>query len=167
MPKYSTGGAGSGGGGQACELCGSTADSLQDANVAGAELTVCPDCASHDESAVADADGDAADADRTQRAVENQAQQFDAVTRGDSSHWEEDGTNYETDQLPYLVSDYGERVVRARQDAGLQRSELAAELEIDDADVLAVEQARATKANVGGSVIAALEDFLDVQLSDD
>ncbi len=51
MPKYSTGGASGGGGGQTCELCGSSADSLRTADVAGAELTVCPDCASsHDES---------------------------------------------------------------------------------------------------------------------
>ncbi|MDH5019774.1 helix-turn-helix domain-containing protein [Halobacterium rubrum] len=168
MPKYSTGGAGSGSGGQTCELCGSASDSLRDANVAGAELTVCPDCASHDESPQADSDdGDDADADRKQRAVQNQAKQFDAVTSGDSSHWEEEGTNYEADRLPYLVSDYGERVVRARQDAGLQREELAEELEIDESDLLAVEQARATQANVGGSVIAALEEFLDVELSDE
>jgi ribosome-binding protein aMBF1 (putative translation factor) len=57
--------------------------------------------------------------------------------------------------------------VRARQDAGLQREELAEELEVDEADLLAVEQGRATQASVGGSVVAALEDFLDVQLSDD
>jgi ribosome-binding protein aMBF1 (putative translation factor) len=168
MPKYSTGGAGGGGGGQTCELCGSASDSLRDANVAGAELTVCPDCASHDESPQADdSDGDDADVDRTKRAAQNQAKQFDAATRGDSSHWEEEGTNYEADRLPYLVSDYGERVVRARQDAGLQREELAEELDIDESDLLAVEQGRATQANVGGSVVAALEEFLGVELSDE
>ncbi|MFB6071642.1 MAG: multiprotein-bridging factor 1 family protein [Halobacterium sp.] len=166
MPKYSTGGAGSGGGGQTCELCGSSSDSLRSANVAGAELTVCPDCASHDESPDADAD-DGGDADRKKRAARNTARQFDAATGGDSSHWEEEGTNYERDRLPYLVSDYGERVVRARQDAGLQREELAEELGVDESDLLAVEQGRATQANVGGSVVAALEDFLDVELSDE
>jgi ribosome-binding protein aMBF1 (putative translation factor) len=168
MPKYSTGGAGSGGGSQTCELCGSAADSLREANVAGAELTVCPDCASHDESPQADGtDGDDADVDRKKRAAQNQAKQFDAATRGDSSHWEEEGTNYERDRLPYLVDDYGERVVRARQDAGLQREELAEELDIDESDLLAVEQGRATQASVGGSVVAALEEFLDVELSDE
>jgi len=167
MPKYSTGGAGGGGGGQTCELCGSASDSLRDANVAGAELTVCPDCASHDESPQADDDGDDADPDRRKRAAQNQAKQFDAVTRGDSSHWEEEGTNYERDRLPYLVNDYGERVVRARQDAGLQREELAEELDLDESDLLAVEQGRATQASVGGSVVAALEEFLDVELSDE
>jgi len=166
MPKYSTGGAGSGGGGQTCELCGSASDSLRSANVAGAELTVCPDCASHDESPDADETTES-EVDRNKRAARNTAKQFDAATRGDSSHWEEEGTNYERDQLPYLVSDYGERVVRARQDAGLQREELAEELDIDGSDLLAVEQARATQANVGDSVVAALEEYLDVELSDE
>jgi ribosome-binding protein aMBF1 (putative translation factor) len=165
MPKYSTGGAGSGGGGQTCELCGSAAESLDTANVAGAELTVCPDCASHDESP--DSKQEKTDQDRKRKAAENTARHLDAASTGDSSHWEENGTDYERDSLPYLVSDYGERVVRARQDAGLQREELAEQLDIDVSDLLAVEQARATQASVGGSVIAALEDELDVELSDE
>lgn len=164
MPKYSTGGAGGSGGGQTCELCGSGSDSLQPANVAGAELTVCPDCAnSHDESPDEQPD---VDQERKKRAAQNTAKALDKAS-GDSSHWEENGTDYERDRLPYLVSDYGERAVRARQDAGLQREELAEELGVDESDLLAVEQGRATQANVGGSVVAALEDYLDVELSDE
>ncbi|GAA0288496.1 helix-turn-helix domain-containing protein [Halobacterium noricense] len=164
MPKYSTGDASGGGGGQTCELCGSSADSLRTADVAGAELTVCPDCASsHDESPDRSPDEDQ---ERKQQAAQNTARALDQAT-GDSSHWEENGTDYERDQLPYLVSDYGERVVRARQEAGLQREELAEELDIDESDLLAVEQARATQASVGGSVVAALEARLDVELSDE
>jgi ribosome-binding protein aMBF1 (putative translation factor) len=164
MPKYSTGGASGGGGGQTCELCGSTSDSLRSADVAGAELTVCPDCASsHDESPDRSPDEDQ---ERKKQAAQNTARALDQAT-GDSSHWEENGTDYERDQLPYLVSDYGERVVRARQEAGLQREELAEELDIDESDLLAVEQARATQASVGGSVVAALEARLDVELSDE
>ncbi|CQH58721.1 cro/C1 family transcription regulator [Halobacterium hubeiense] len=164
MPKYSTGGASGGGGGQTCELCGSTSDSLRSADVAGAELTVCPDCASsHDESPDRTPDEDQ---QRKQEAAQNTARALDQAT-GDSSHWEENGTDYERDQLPYLVTDYGERVVRARQEAGLQREELAEELGVDESDLLAVEQGRATQASVGGSVVAALEDRLDVELSDE
>jgi len=164
MPKYSTGGASGGGGGQTCELCGSTSDSLRSADVAGAELTVCPDCASsHDENPDRTPDEDQ---QRKKQAAQNTARALDQAT-GDSSHWEENGTDYERDQLPYLVSDYGERVVRARQQAGLQREELAEELDIEESDLLAVEQGRATQANVGGSVVAALEDRLDVELSDE
>jgi len=164
MPKYSTGGASGGGGGQTCELCGSTSDSLRSADVAGAELTVCPDCASsHDENPDRTPDEDQ---QRKKQAAQNTARTLDQAT-GDSSHWEENGTDYERDQLPYLVSDYGERVVRARQQAGLQREELAEELDIEESDLLAVEQGRATQANVGGSVVAALEDRLDVELSDE
>jgi len=164
MPKYSTGGASGGGGGQTCELCGSTSDSLRSADVAGAELTVCPDCASsHDENPDRTPDEDQ---QRKKQAAQNTTRALDQAT-GDSSHWEENGTDYERDQLPYLVSDYGERVVRARQQAGLQREELAEELDIEESDLLAVEQGRATQANVGGSVVAALEDRLDVELSDE
>ncbi|MCG1003614.1 MULTISPECIES: multiprotein-bridging factor 1 family protein [Halobacterium] len=164
MPKYSTGGASGGGGGQTCELCGSMSDSLRTADVAGAELTVCPDCASsHDESPDRSPDEDQ---ERKKQAAQNTARALDQAT-GDSSHWEENGTDYDRDQLPYLVSDYGERVVRARQEAGLQREELAEELDIEESDLLAVEQGRATQASVGGSVVAALEERLDVELSDE
>ncbi len=88
------------------------------------------------------------------------------VWDGDSEHWEKEGTNYDDDPLPYLVSGYGETVVDARQDAGLQREELADELGIREQDLLAVEQGRATQAGIGGGVIAALEERLDVTLSE-
>lgn len=167
MPKYSTGGGAGGSGGRTCELCGEPADDLRTATVAGAELDVCGDCAPHsDQADTDDADETRSEAERNRRAASNTAQQIDAA-RGDPSHWVEEGTDYETDRLPYLVSDYGTKVVEARRDAGLQREELAEELEIDDGDLLAVEQGRAARANVGGSVITALEDFLDIELSDE
>jgi len=55
----------------------------------------------------------------------------------------------------------------ARQDAGLQLAELAAELDLDEKQLLAIEQGRATRANVGGSAIRALEERLDVTLVDE
>ncbi|MGM0592579.1 MAG: helix-turn-helix domain-containing protein, partial [Halobacteriota archaeon] len=54
----------------------------------------------------------------------------------------------------------------ARQEAGLQLAELAAELDVEEKELLAVEQGRATRAGVGGSVIHKLEDRLDVVLSE-
>jgi len=86
---------------------------------------------------------------------------------GDTSHWEESGTDYDDDQLPYLVRDYGERVEDARQNAGLQRDELADELDVPESDLLAVEQGRATQAGLGGSLIEALEDELSIELVED
>jgi ribosome-binding protein aMBF1 (putative translation factor) len=183
MAKYSTGGSSRGGGGS-CELCGAATESLRTATVAGAELSVCPDCAkNHDEAANrrssrsggggggsghSGGSGGTGDSptDRKRRAAQNTARQYDKLG-GDSSHWEEHGTDYESDRLPYLVSDYGKRVVEARQGAGLQREELAEELDVDESDLLAVEQGRATRAGVGGSVIAALESRLDVELSEE
>jgi len=166
MAKYSTGGAGGGAGGS-CELCGADVDDLRTANVAGAQLEVCSDCARHDETGSGPDDGgsDRDETDRKRRAAQNTARVNDAAT-GDSSHWEEEGTDYEDDQLPYLRPDYGKLLTQARQDEGLQLEELAEELDIDESDLLAIEQGRATQAGVGGSVVAKLEDRLDIELSE-
>jgi len=162
MAKYSTGGAGSSAS-DSCELCGAENVDLQTANVAGATLSVCSDCAQHDESSGSGSSDDS-DRDRKRKAAQNTARMQDA-NQPDTSHWEK-GADYDDDQLPYLVSDYGTVLVEARQDAGLQTGELAEAIEADEADVLAVEQGRATQANVGGSLIAALESELDIELVD-
>ncbi|EMA43078.1 helix-turn-helix domain-containing protein [Halobiforma nitratireducens] len=183
MAKYSTGSS-SGGGGTNCELCGAESDSLELASVAGAELEVCPNCAPHDDqkrtesssrsrsgsgsqsgSSSSGGSGDTDEPNRKQKAAQNVAK-ANPVWDGDSEHWEKEGTNYDDDPLPYLVSDYGEKAVEARQDAGLQREELADELEVPETDLLAVEQGRATQAGIGGGLIEALEERLDVTLSE-
>jgi ribosome-binding protein aMBF1 (putative translation factor) len=168
MAKYSTGDSSGSGGGDACELCGESSDSLRQANVAGATLLVCQSCAPHDDATHDDGGSgsdDDAERDRKRRAVQNAARAND-VWQGDSSRWEEEGTDYEDDRLPYLVSDYGKLVLEARQDAGLQREELADELGVRESELLAIEQGRATKAGIGGSLIAAIEERLDVSLSE-
>jgi len=168
MAKYSTGDSSGGDGGDTCELCGEPSDSLRRANVAGATLQVCPSCAPHDDATRESSGGpsEAGDTeDRKRRAVRNAAR-ASPNWDGDTSRWEEEGTDYEEDRLPYLASDYGEVVLEARQNAGLQREELAEELGVSESDLLAVEQGRATRAGVGGSLIAALEERLDVELSE-
>lgn len=169
MAKYSTGRAGGGGDGGTCELCGTATDDLKTATVEGATLSVCPDCASLGET-TGDSSKTTNSSDttesRSKRAAQNTAKAMDAVS-GDSTHWEQEGTDYEGDRLPYLVDEYGERVTQARQDAGYQREELAAEIDIDENDLLAVEQGRATSASVGGSLIRALEAELDLDLIDE
>jgi ribosome-binding protein aMBF1 (putative translation factor) len=170
MPKYSTGGSSGGGSGDACELCGKSSDDLVRAEVAGATLDVCPDCAPYDDGTKEDEsesgtrDGD--EPDRNRRAAQNAARAKN-VWDGDSEHWEKEGAGYDDDQLPYLVPNYGDRLEEARQEAGLQRSELAGELGVGEADLLAIEQGRATQAGVGGSLIEAIEDRLGVQLAED
>jgi ribosome-binding protein aMBF1 (putative translation factor) len=170
MPKYSTGGSSGGGSGDACELCGSTSDDLVRAEVAGATLDVCPDCAPYDDGDDRDdtgsATGDDDEPDRNRRAAQNAAKAKN-VWDGDSEHWEKEGAGYDDDQLPYLVPNYGDRLEEARQEAGLQRAELAGELGVGEADLLAIEQGRATQAGVGGSLIEAIEERLGVQLAED
>lgn len=170
MAKYSTGAGGGGDDGGSCELCGGESSNLQRANVAGADLLVCSDCAPHGENRHADrkkersqTSRDGQEPSREKRAAQSAARVFDA-SRGDSTHWEEEGTDYESDRLPYLVSGYGDRAETARQEAGYQLDELAAELDVDEDDLLAVEQGRAARADVGGSVIRKLEDALGVTL---
>ena len=185
MPKYSTGGGGGGDDGDACELCGRETSNLQQANVAGAKLLVCSNCRPHDDatkgssghggtSGGASAGGSSGGADGGSTATESrkkeiarkQAKMYDSAT-GDSKRWEEEGTDYEDDRLPYLVSGYGETARTARQDAGLTVEEVAEELGIDEDDLLAIEDGRAATANVGGSVVRAVADRLGVDLVDE
>jgi len=180
MTKYSTGSDRGGGDGDACELCGRETANLQRATVAGAELLVCSDCAPHGDSgghggtgsdsgsssgASSGSRGDD-EPSRKKRAAQNTARIYDA-SRGNTKRWEQEGTDYEEDRLPYLVSGYGDRVEAARQDAGLTVEELAAELDADEDDVLALEQGRATRAGLGGSLVRAVEERLGIDLVDE
>jgi len=162
MAKYSTGSGGVDSGGS-CELCGASDTDLRTANVAGATLQVCRDCAQHDDQTETSDDGSGND--RKRRAAQNTARVHDA-TKADASHWE-DGADYDDDQLPYLVSGYDDRVTDARQAAGYQLGELAEEMGIDESDLLALEQGRAAQAGVGGSVVAAVEDALEIDIVDE
>ena len=169
MPKYSTGGGSGDSGGGACELCGAVSDTLTDATIAGASLSVCRDCAPHDDRGPAasrdrsDQDSERANAGR--RAAQHAAKMADA-SKNDPDYWLEHGTDYEGDQLPYLRSGYGDMVESARQDAGFTIEELAEKIEVAVESLEAVEQNRATRAGVGGSVIRALEDALSIELTE-
>lgn len=162
MAKYSTGGVGGDSGG-ACELCGAEDRSLETATVAGAELNVCGECARHGDGGSQSADERRTERDRRRKAAQNVAKLDDA--RSADSNWEE-GADYEDDPLPYLVRGYGGLVEEARQEAGLQLEELAEEIGVDEDELAAVEQGRAARASVGGSVIEALEDYLDIELAE-
>jgi ribosome-binding protein aMBF1 (putative translation factor) len=171
MAKYSTGGVGGDSGGS-CELCGAEGRDLRTATVAGARLEVCQECARHAEDGDASGgrggsrdDGSGDPSDRKRRAARNVAR-LDDARKGNPKRWEE-GADYDDDPLPYLVRGYGDRLEEARQEAGLRADELAAEMGVDEADVLAVEQGRANRAGIGGSLIAALEERLNVELSEE
>lgn len=162
MAKYSTGGVGGDSGG-ACELCGTEDRSLETATVAGAELQVCSECRKHGDRPDSAPDERQKERKRRQKAARNVAKLDDA--RSADTDWEE-GTDYEDDPLPYLVSGYGSVLEAARQEAGLQMEELAAEIGADEDDIVAVEQGRAARADVGGSLIEALEDRLGIELAE-
>ena len=161
MAKYSTGGIGGDSSGS-CELCGAEGVPLETTTVAGATLEVCGECTQHGEKGTHTSD-EQGDRDRRRKAARNAARLNDA--RSVQTDWES-GADYEDDPLPYLVRGYGERTEKARQDAGLQIEELAAEIDVDVDEIIAVEQGRAARANVGGSVIEALEAQLEIELAE-
>jgi ribosome-binding protein aMBF1 (putative translation factor) len=166
MPKYSTGDRSDDP--ESCELCGSRSAELTTATVAGARLAVCPSCANHGDAPERDdrstAGGD--DRNRGRQAARNTARLADAGG-GDSARWEAEGTNYDADQLPYLRSGYGDRVRTAREEAGLSTAELAEAVDAAAGDVRAVEEGRAARADIGGSLVERLEAHLDVELAED
>lgn len=164
MAKYSTGGSSDKGNGGSCELCGASSGSLKTASIAGATLEVCSACAPHDD-AQKKRDEHSKESDRKKRAARKVAEIQD-TQGGDSTRWEREGTNYADDPLPYLVSGYGDRLKEARQSAGLQIHELAESLNVPEEQIAAVEQSRAARAGVGGSVIEELESELDIELAE-
>jgi ribosome-binding protein aMBF1 (putative translation factor) len=171
MAKYSTGSGGGDDDGGACELCGTESGSLGKANVAGAELLVCSDCEpmganrNKDRKKREQQEGtrDGERTNRKKRAAQNTAKLMDS--NEPDTDWVE-GAEYDDDSLPYLVSGYGSVVTEARRDAGLTTEELAAEIDVEESDLLAVEEGRATRADVGGSVIAKLEDRFGIELAE-
>lgn len=163
MPKYSTGDRS--GGAESCELCGTQSKDLTTATVAGAELELCSECLPHGESENEQHTTSDREQESRRRAAQNVAKLADTRS-GDSSRWEREGTNYDSDPLPYLVSGYGDRVRTAREDADLTVEDLAADLDADVEALRAVEEGRAARAGVGGSLIAALEERLDVTVAE-
>lgn len=169
MAKYSTGGGSGDGSDGSCELCGTVTDTLTDATIAGASLSVCDECAPHDDRGPASQRGPSSDSDGRantgRKAAQHTARMADAG-QNDPGYWVEHGTDYEGDQLPYLISGYGDTVRNARQDAGHTIEELAETIDVPVESLEAVEQGRATRAGVGGSVIQGIEDELDIELTD-
>ena len=167
MAKYSTGRGGGGSTASACELCGAEEGRLRTAEIAGAMLMVCASCAPHDDRApTGGSEGTGGGGSRSQQIARKQAQMIDQ-SKPDADRWVREGTNYESDALPYLLDGYGVRLQDARGDAGLSITEVAAMAEIDEETVRSVEAGRAIGDAVGGSAIRALEAVLDVQLVDE
>lgn len=167
MTKYSTGSSGQSDEGESCELCGKDSDELVTVSIAGAELAVCPSCRQHDEN-ITSSGFDTGDREQRQEPTE-----FDSQTQGsgtsplwdsDTSRWEREGANYDTDQLPYLVDGYGTIVQEERVSLGYTLDELADEVGVSQKDLFAIEQGNAATMGVGGQVIRELEAYLDIRL---
>lgn len=179
MAKYSTGNAKSTSSSDvsegACELCGTDSDSLQTVKVSGATLQACSSCANHNDNATKQDgdDGERDDSDpvgqtddnskdrRTQHLSEN-----GGYLNNDTSHWEQNGTNYEDDQLPYLVSGYAKSVTDARKARDLSQGELAEEVDTREELIQAIETNSLRDAGVGGELLSRVETFLEIEIID-
>lgn len=175
MPKYSTGDSASQPSAEnitACELCGEESSSLHDATVAGAELTVCTDCNPHDDSTESGSSNS-----EPQDTVNSEPNDSPSATKSpvesgtylnqDSSHWEEEGTNYEDDPLPYMVSAYGEKLQSARRSHDVSHDELATTIGVTPHDIKEMEAGQIRESSIRGSEVAELEKQLEIQLSEE
>lgn len=156
----------------ACELCGNESSQLQTANVAGATLEVCRECSPHDDAATDDQSSEtsgSSETDRTREAIRKASEQSDrhGIVDGDSSHWEREGTDYESDPLPYLVNGYGEKIRDAREEQDLSQQDLADEAGVGIAVVRVLETEQAMRGGVAGSDITSIENVLEITLRDD
>lgn len=180
MPKYSTAGRGGSGEGTACELCGKPTEDLTEVTISGAELFVCNRCVPHDNGDLGERESEAsASVESEESPAENGVQEeargegsrsitseTSPLWNGDTTHWEEEGVSYTSDRLPHLVPDYADRVQKACEDTGLTLEDVGDELQIGRQELHAVEQGNAVAAEVAGSTITALEDYLDVNLTE-
>lgn len=167
MTKYSTGSSGESDGGESCELCGAVTDELVTVSIAGADLSVCSTCRQHDENFEEASASGPSPGQKTRTAGYDQGNQEPSTSPlwdSDTTKWEREGANYDSDQLPYLVDGYGELVQEERVAMGFTLEELADELEASRKELFAVEQGNAATMGVSGSVIHRLEEYLGVSL---
>lgn len=171
MAKYSTGSS-SGGGGDStnCEMCGKETDDLTTADVAGATLDVCDECnpnvdaseSSSPEPQQSEQSTPSNPTDQNNRSSENVGYTLSST----DGSWAEDAS-YEPDQTPYLVDGYDEKVIEARQEAGMTVQDLAEKAEVSEAALDAVEAGSAMTNGVGRRAIVALEKTLGIRIAEE
>lgn len=151
--------------GGTCELCGDEVNTLYNANIEGATLEVCIECSPRDDNTKEEESRDNESANKTKDMINRTTPNADNVLP--DSSWAEEGVGYDSEPLPYLVKNYGEVVRDAREDRGLTQEELAEEVGVGLNIIRVIEQGQAASRDVGGTVIEALEEELDVQIEEE
>ena len=167
MPKYSTDSTSSERNENSCELCGEETDALTEANIAGARLSVCQSCAPHDERGPSGAENPANQDDSQDRGapVPGETPGY-TITQPDSSWVEEDRAEYQDDPLPYLKRNYPNIIQDERQRQDLTVGALATEADVPEESIESLESGDATEDSVPGSHVEAVEETLEVVLSE-
>lgn len=153
--------------GGSCELCGADADYLHSTKVAGANLEVCANCLPDDEkhSDIHSTSDNESNSD-SQRNHGNRTPLSGKTLDPDSPLTEEE-LGYTNDPLPYLVDNYGDVVVEAREEKGLTQEELAESINVGVNIIRVIEQSQASDRDVGGTIVEQLETQLDIQIEEE
>lgn len=151
--------------GGTCELCGEEVDSLHLATIEGATLEVCKECYPQENGGQNSQDETTESTNRTKDVINRTT--VNAENALPDSSWAVEGVGYDSEPLPYLVSDYGDIVEEAREEQGLTQEELAEEINVGLDIIRVIEQGQAASRDVGGDIIENLEEVLGVQLEEE
>lgn len=150
-----------------CELCGSGTDDLETIEVEGARIQACPECRVHNDMPEQSTNEPSS---RDTTTASQTTVSGDDVTSdlwdSDTDAWERDGAGYDSDILPHLHHNYGQAVTDARTARDMSIDGLAEAIDVESETVRSIEQEQAYSDDIGGSVIAKLESFLDITISD-
>jgi len=146
-----------------CELCGTESDDLKKARVERALLAVCSSCSPLDDSASQD-DGqrDEQETDRTKDVIQKATQHG---YQPDNSWVEE--TQYTSNQTPYLVNGYAEKIVETREEAEMSQGELADKAMVGLKALRHIESGNAVRADAGRDELGRIEDVLGIEIIED
>lgn len=144
-----------------CELCGTESDNLRKAKVAQAMLVVCPSCSPLDDAAKDKSNGtrDEDETDRTKQVIQKAVQ--NAPPQDDS--WV-DETQYDNNQMPYLVDGYSEMIQEAREKQDLNQAQLADKAGVGVKALRLIESGQALRTDAGKDEIKRLEVVLEINL---
>lgn len=152
-----------------CEMCGAQQDSLTTAKIEGAELDVCDSCAelgtpldNTSESKEESSTGGQNQSRNTTTQSTNRSSGGGAQSTPDTSTGSgQSGSGGYSPNEKELVFDYGDKIQKARQRNGMNRAELADEINEKESLVSRLENGRSLPSE---EVRRKLEQALDISL---
>lgn len=135
-----------------CELCGDDVEETVETKISGAELEVCPDCSSLGTRLSTDDTSES----ETKYSTENSS------TKNTTAPPNENSSTAQNEFPDTLMMNFGKQISRARSSEGLNRAELADELNIKESRLKKVES---ETMQPNEQLQNQLEKRLDIDLS--